>query len=143
MSGVPGYQSGGASSQLPQGWEARQDRTGRLYFVDHINKSTSWEDPRPLPAGWEMKVDEKQKRRYFVCHATRSTTWNDPRPPIVLPIPRPAVSPVAEQNGVGEITAALAKSSISQQQREGGEGADTSRIRSAYDGSHKQDLDCE
>ncbi|KAK7069708.1 hypothetical protein SK128_025126 [Halocaridina rubra] len=32
---------------LPQGWEVRFDgRTGRYYFVDHVTKKTSWEDPR-------------------------------------------------------------------------------------------------
>ncbi|XP_066941988.1 mucin-5AC isoform X1 [Macrobrachium rosenbergii] len=32
---------------LPQGWEVRFDaRTGRYYFVDHVDKKTSWEDPR-------------------------------------------------------------------------------------------------
>ena len=50
-----------AASSAPlcaQGWEARQDRTGRLYFVDHVRKCTSWDDPRPLPPGWECKSDE-------------------------------------------------------------------------------------
>lgn len=32
---------------LPQGWEVRFDaRSGRYYFIDHVNKKTSWEDPR-------------------------------------------------------------------------------------------------
>ncbi|XP_045612660.1 uncharacterized protein [Procambarus clarkii] len=32
---------------LPHGWEVRFDsRSGRYYFIDHINKHTSWEDPR-------------------------------------------------------------------------------------------------
>ncbi|KAG7166015.1 uncharacterized protein LOC121870007 isoform X2 [Homarus americanus] len=32
---------------LPHGWEVKFDgRSGRYYFVDHINKQTSWEDPR-------------------------------------------------------------------------------------------------
>ncbi|XP_050721971.1 uncharacterized protein LOC127001472 isoform X9 [Eriocheir sinensis] len=32
---------------LPHGWEVRFDgRIGRYYFIDHINKKTSWEDPR-------------------------------------------------------------------------------------------------
>lgn len=37
-------------------WEARQDRTGRTYFVNHNNKSTQWEDPRPLPPGWSAQL---------------------------------------------------------------------------------------
>lgn len=70
------------------GWEARHDRTGRLYFVNHIAKSTQWEDPRPLPPGWEAKYDERLKRKYFVDHHNRQTTWNDPRPPYVIPSPQ-------------------------------------------------------
>jgi hypothetical protein len=31
---------------LPQGWEARLDASGRPYFVDHANKSTTYDDPR-------------------------------------------------------------------------------------------------
>jgi hypothetical protein len=101
------------ASQLPSGWEARQDRTGRLYFVNHISKSTQWDDPRPLPAGWEMKFDEKLKRRYFIDHNTKSTTWNDPRPAFILPSaakPIPLQYQPAAANLFGDATkAALAQ----------------------------------
>ncbi|XP_053993959.1 uncharacterized protein LOC128891457 isoform X4 [Hylaeus anthracinus] len=34
-------------SQLPPGWECRYDcRSGRPYFINHFNRSTTWEDPR-------------------------------------------------------------------------------------------------
>ncbi|XP_076751442.1 uncharacterized protein LOC143423770 isoform X2 [Xylocopa sonorina] len=34
-------------SQLPPGWECRYDiRSGRPYFINHFNRTTSWEDPR-------------------------------------------------------------------------------------------------
>ncbi|XP_035734995.1 uncharacterized protein LOC118447295 isoform X3 [Vespa mandarinia] len=34
-------------SQLPPGWECRYDsRSGRPYFIDHFNRTTTWEDPR-------------------------------------------------------------------------------------------------
>lgn len=33
--------------QLPEGWEKREDpTTGRHYFVNHVNRTTQWEDPR-------------------------------------------------------------------------------------------------
>ncbi|XP_003744931.1 E3 ubiquitin-protein ligase Su(dx) [Galendromus occidentalis] len=69
---------------LPEGWEKRIDPNGRVYFVNHKNKTTQWEDPRtqgkedPLPPGWEIK-HTKDGVRYFVDHNTRSTTFNDPR----------------------------------------------------------------
>uniref|UniRef100_A0A3Q2P7R2 E3 ubiquitin-protein ligase n=1 Tax=Fundulus heteroclitus TaxID=8078 RepID=A0A3Q2P7R2_FUNHE len=62
---------------LPPGWEQRVDQNGRLYFVDHVEKRTTWERPEPLPAGWERRVDQ-MGRVYFVDHITRTTTWQRP-----------------------------------------------------------------
>uniref|UniRef100_A0AAQ4PIM5 E3 ubiquitin-protein ligase n=1 Tax=Gasterosteus aculeatus aculeatus TaxID=481459 RepID=A0AAQ4PIM5_GASAC len=62
---------------LPPGWEQRVDPNGRLYFVDHVEKRTSWERPEPLPPGWERRVDQVG-RVYFVDHMTRTTTWQRP-----------------------------------------------------------------
>lgn len=71
---------------LPNGWEKRADpNTLRVYFVNHINRTTQWEDPRtqgitdePLPDGWEMRFTE-QGVPFFVDHNSKSTTYNDPR----------------------------------------------------------------
>eukprot|EP01118_Nematostelium_gracile_P012361 TRINITY_DN4508_c0_g1_i1.p1 TRINITY_DN4508_c0_g1~~TRINITY_DN4508_c0_g1_i1.p1 ORF type:complete len:445 (+),score=90.86 TRINITY_DN4508_c0_g1_i1:109-1443(+) len=38
------------SPPLPLGWEIRMDPKGRPYFVDHINKTTTYSDPRIAPA---------------------------------------------------------------------------------------------
>lgn len=70
---------------LPEGWEKRVDPNNRVYFVNHKNKTTQWEDPRtqgkeePLPPGWEIKYTSGRVR-YFVDHNTKTTTFNDPRP---------------------------------------------------------------
>lgn len=73
---------------LPDGWEKRVEPNGRVYFVNHKNRTTQWDDPRtqgkqkgeePLPPGWEMRLTE-DGMRYFVDHNTRSTTFQDPRP---------------------------------------------------------------
>lgn len=73
---------------LPSGWEKRQEPNGRIYFVNHRNRTTQWDDPRTqgmvleeeaLPAGWEMRLTE-DGRQYFVDHNTRQTTFQDPRP---------------------------------------------------------------
>lgn len=72
---------------LPDGWEKRVEPNGRVYFVNHKNRTTQWEDPRtqgqiqeePLPTGWEMRYTEDGVR-YFVDHNTRTTTFEDPRP---------------------------------------------------------------
>ncbi|XP_040009877.1 itchy E3 ubiquitin protein ligase b [Xiphias gladius] len=62
---------------LPLGWEQRVDQNGRVYFVDHVEKRTTWERPEPLPPGWERRVDQ-MGRVYFVDHITRTTTWQRP-----------------------------------------------------------------
>lgn len=88
--------------KLPDGWEMRKTDTGKRFFIDHINKKTTWTDPRgnqpkqvkkstgeikfagtdeilgPLPAGWERKI-HKDGREFFVDHNTKQTTWEDPR----------------------------------------------------------------
>uniref|UniRef100_A0A672ZN51 E3 ubiquitin-protein ligase n=1 Tax=Sphaeramia orbicularis TaxID=375764 RepID=A0A672ZN51_9TELE len=58
-------------------WEQRVDLNGRVYFVDHVEKRTTWERPEPLPPGWERRVDP-MGRVYFVDHMSRTTTWQRP-----------------------------------------------------------------
>uniref|UniRef100_A0A8C7L5A0 E3 ubiquitin-protein ligase n=1 Tax=Oncorhynchus kisutch TaxID=8019 RepID=A0A8C7L5A0_ONCKI len=61
----------------PGGWEQRVDQNGRMYYVDHIEKRTSWNRPDSLPSGWERRVDP-MGRVYFVDHISRTTTWQRP-----------------------------------------------------------------
>ncbi|XP_076331877.1 E3 ubiquitin-protein ligase wwp-1-like isoform X2 [Tachypleus tridentatus] len=69
---------------LPEGWEKQLDLNGRVYFVNHKNKTTQWEDPRtqgleePLPPGWEVKFSPDGKK-YFFNHNTNTITFQDPR----------------------------------------------------------------
>ncbi|XP_073461973.1 NEDD4-like E3 ubiquitin-protein ligase WWP2 [Aquarana catesbeiana] len=64
-----------SSDGLPTGWEQRMLSNGRVYYVDHNTKTTTWE--RPLPPGWEKRVDSRG-RYYYVDHNTRTTTWQRP-----------------------------------------------------------------
>lgn len=77
---------------LPDGWEKRVQPDSRVYFVNHKNRTTQWEDPRtqgqevslmgaegPLPSGWEIRYTATGER-FFVDHNTRRTTFEDPRP---------------------------------------------------------------
>jgi hypothetical protein len=34
---------------FPVGWEEKTDAKGRTFFIDHINRVTTWEDPRKSP----------------------------------------------------------------------------------------------
>ncbi|KAM6177220.1 NEDD4-like E3 ubiquitin-protein ligase WWP2 [Erethizon dorsatum] len=64
-----------APDALPAGWEQRELPSGRVYYVDHNTKTTTWE--RPLPPGWEKRTDPRG-RFYYVDHNTRTTTWQRP-----------------------------------------------------------------
>ena len=91
--------------QLPPGWEETRTQDGQLYYMNHITKSTQWEDPRitvneqmareqtshlpqigggpngPLPNGWEQGVTNEGEI-YFIDHRTHRTQWHDPRIPL-------------------------------------------------------------
>lgn len=94
---VPTTTSSSSASQeddglgpLPDGWEKRMQADNRVYFVNHKNRTTQWEDPRtqgqevsllndlPLPTGWEVRYTPNNER-FFVDHNTRQTTFEDPR----------------------------------------------------------------
>lgn len=88
---------------LPPGWEETRTQDGQLYYMNHITKSTQWEDPRitlanhepqnnhiaqvgvgangPLPTGWEQGVTNDGEI-YFIDHRTHRTQWHDPRIPL-------------------------------------------------------------
>nr|CAH7759352.1 unnamed protein product [Callosobruchus chinensis] len=91
---------------LPAGWSVQRAPNGRLFFIDHNERTTSWVDPRsgqgvggagqqgaglnnarrpqdddvlgPLPEGWEERV-HSDGRIFFIDHNTRTTQWEDPR----------------------------------------------------------------
>ena len=58
-----------ALGPMPSGWEMRMTNTGRIYFVDHNTKITTWDDPR-LPSSVDQNVpqykrDFRRKLAYF------------------------------------------------------------------------------
>ncbi|CAG9795928.1 unnamed protein product [Diatraea saccharalis] len=88
------------SDGLPPGWTMQRAPNGRIFFIDHNQKTTTWIDPRtgcasslptaamtagaeadelgPLPEGWEERV-HTDGRIFFIDHNTRTTQWEDPR----------------------------------------------------------------
>lgn len=47
---------------LPSGWEEAQcPKTGQIYFIDHNNRTTTWQDPR---IGAYMTQQEQMKYQY-------------------------------------------------------------------------------
>ncbi|XP_067212088.1 E3 ubiquitin-protein ligase Nedd-4 isoform X4 [Linepithema humile] len=88
---------------LPPGWGMQVAPNGRIFFIDHNERATTWIDPRtgrpssipnhiapsttsrsdldqlgPLPEGWEERV-HTDGRIFFIDHNTRTTQWEDPR----------------------------------------------------------------
>ena len=97
--------------ELPFGWERRITTNGQFYYVDHINKTTSWTHPGkfryinnaselaeykrrreeelgPMPPGWEVRATDSG-RIYYVDHNAQTTTWDDPRLPTSIELTLP------------------------------------------------------
>lgn len=72
---------------LPAGWSMQVAPNGRIFFIDHNERKTSWVDPRtgraspmpnqtrkpeddlgPLPEGWEERV-HSDGRIFFIDHS--------------------------------------------------------------------------
>uniref|UniRef100_A0A3Q3W167 WW domain-containing protein n=1 Tax=Mola mola TaxID=94237 RepID=A0A3Q3W167_MOLML len=78
---------------LPAGWEEARDYDGRVFFIDHNTRQTSWIDPRDritkpltfadcvgdeLPLGWEVVYDQ-QVGVYYIDHINKTTQIENPR----------------------------------------------------------------
>ncbi|CAH1777483.1 unnamed protein product, partial [Owenia fusiformis] len=74
------------NSNLPDKWEAKLNTTGRLYYLNHQTRSSSWLPPvdnwegggKALPYGWELAID-KHGKTYFLNHLEEYSSKNDPR----------------------------------------------------------------
>ncbi|XP_075886668.1 E3 ubiquitin-protein ligase HECW2 isoform X2 [Nelusetta ayraudi] len=85
---------------LPPNWEARIDSHGRIFFVDHVNRTTTWQRPTgpPAPQGLtrsnSIQQMEQLNRRY---QSIRRTITNSDRteeaPAELLPEPESELMP--------------------------------------------------
>nr|XP_015200913.1 PREDICTED: protein WWC2 [Lepisosteus oculatus] len=84
---------GNGQLPLPDGWEEARDYDGKVFYIDHNTKQTSWIDPRDrltkplsfadcvgdeLPWGWEAAYDP-QIGIYYIDHINKTTQLEDPR----------------------------------------------------------------
>ncbi|GCB63173.1 hypothetical protein scyTo_0013163 [Scyliorhinus torazame] len=68
------HRKGNGELPLPDGWEEARDYDGKVFYIDHNTKQTSWIDPRDrftkpltfadcagdeLPLGWEDAYDSQ------------------------------------------------------------------------------------
>ncbi|KAM4548704.1 protein WWC3 [Odontesthes bonariensis] len=88
-----GKQRESSELPLPAGWEEARDYDGRVFFIDHNTRQTSWIDPRDritkpltfadcvgdeLPLGWE-EVYDQQVGVYYIDHINKTTQIENPR----------------------------------------------------------------
>ncbi|XP_015995647.2 protein WWC3 isoform X4 [Rousettus aegyptiacus] len=93
VSSVPSRARESSELPLPAGWEEARDYDGRIFYIDHNTRQTSWIDPRDritkpltfadcvgdeLPLGWETVYD-KQIGIYYMDHINKLTQIEDPR----------------------------------------------------------------
>jgi len=52
----PQRQTFDINDPLPNGWEIRMDRFNRIYYVDHVNKTTTWSSPNIKPRAQSVMV---------------------------------------------------------------------------------------
>ncbi|XP_076002237.1 transcriptional coactivator YAP1 isoform X1 [Genypterus blacodes] len=91
---------------LPPGWEMAKTTSGQRYFLNHLDQTTTWQDPRkallqmnqatppstvpvqqqnlmnpssgPIPEGWEQAITAEGEI-YYINHKNKTTSWLDPR----------------------------------------------------------------
>ncbi|KAK2587070.1 hypothetical protein KPH14_011017 [Odynerus spinipes] len=72
-------------SQLPPGWECRYDnRSGRSYFIDHFNRTTTWEDPRARY--WQYSQYIQSQNSMALSSATTITSQDIPMQDLKTPM---------------------------------------------------------
>lgn len=62
-------------SALPEGWEQKHTADGEMYFINHLDRTTTWNDPR-IPAHMQKQSSLQ----------TSSTTLPRPPPPPIGPL---------------------------------------------------------
>ncbi|CAH0692169.1 unnamed protein product [Chilo suppressalis] len=81
---------------LPAGWEARMDSHGRVFYIDHINRTTTWQRPGANGTAPRSPAPEVQRRqldrRYQSIRRTMTRTQLEEAPPAPSPAPAPATS---------------------------------------------------
>uniref|UniRef100_A0A3B4YGB5 HECT-type E3 ubiquitin transferase n=1 Tax=Seriola lalandi dorsalis TaxID=1841481 RepID=A0A3B4YGB5_SERLL len=88
---------------LPPNWEARIDSHGRIFFVDHVNRTTTWQRPTgpPAPQGLtrsnSIQQMEQLNRRYQSIRRTITNSDRTEEASVdLLPEPEMCIDSVAE-----------------------------------------------
>jgi hypothetical protein len=70
------------ASELPEGWDVRDDGRGGFYYADNVKMETSWTPPKHalpvvLPEGWERRK-AADGRVYYADNVNKKTSWAVP-----------------------------------------------------------------
>ncbi|XP_043263136.1 uncharacterized protein LOC122403595 isoform X3 [Colletes gigas] len=85
--------------QLPPGWECRYDtRSGRPYFINHFNRTTTWEDPRVRYWQYSQYVQSQNS----IALSSATTSQDIPMQELKTPLSLKSVS--AMTNRFGDMT---------------------------------------
>nr|XP_031844058.1 uncharacterized protein LOC116431985 isoform X2 [Nomia melanderi] len=88
-------------SQLPPGWECRYDiRSGRPYFINHFNRTTTWEDPRVRY--WQYSQYIQSQNTMALSSATTITSQDIPMQELKTPLSLKSVNAIT--NRLGDMT---------------------------------------
>ncbi|CAG9863853.1 unnamed protein product [Phyllotreta striolata] len=82
---------------LPPGWDCKRDeRTGKLYYVNHFTKTTTWDDPR-TSRNWHLHTPRHNQNASNECipmqHGTPESRRNYVYPSRSSPLPAFQMSP--------------------------------------------------
>ncbi|KAI3649535.1 hypothetical protein MP228_005167 [Amoeboaphelidium protococcarum] len=93
------FPDGGSSTSdsqgpLPPGWERRIDGIGRIYYVDHNTKNTTWN----RPAGGDAKNNSRNQMEAEMRRAMGRTLYDTIEQVQQRPLPQIPVSPVQQQS---------------------------------------------
>uniref|UniRef100_A0A8C6LFH8 HECT-type E3 ubiquitin transferase n=1 Tax=Nothobranchius furzeri TaxID=105023 RepID=A0A8C6LFH8_NOTFU len=76
----PNHFPAATDQALPPNWEARIDSHGRVFYVDHVNRTTTWQRPshsgkcsHGIPRSGSMQQMEQLNRRYQSIQRTMAT----------------------------------------------------------------------
>ncbi|EZA62599.1 BAG family molecular chaperone regulator [Ooceraea biroi] len=85
-------------NQLPPGWECRYDiRSGRPYFINHFNRTTTWEDPRVRY--WQYSQYVQSQNSTALSSATTTTSQDIPMQELKTPLSLKSTSAMTTRFG--------------------------------------------
>lgn len=100
-----------ASEPLPPAWEARMDSHGRIFYIDHTTRTTSWQRPGSNgsatlngPGGREQHHRQQLDRRY---QSIRRTITNENRPNAIAASTNNATNTTANDSSTQQTSQSL------------------------------------